>query len=219
MKEVVIAGYNKPLDWIKDFNSDVKLTIYRKGESISYENEIYIHDNVGRDVHTFFNHIYQNYENLSEYTFFVQDYPFDHWENLIEVINGDLENFINKSTLNFDGYFGFHYNTIGTMWQMYPSSHFKHGKIISCSSNGQPQDSDNNVDVDSYWDILFENPKPKMYEFVPGGHFGVSKSQVHIRSKKFYSKIVELLENDQRAPWRIERLEGYIFCPEYKTKF
>jgi hypothetical protein len=219
MKEVVIAGYDKPLDWIKDFNSDIKITIYRKGDVMSYENEIFLPNNVGRDVHTFFNHIVTKYDELSDYTFFVQDYPFDHWENLISIINDHEATFTEKATLTFGGYYGFHFNSVGTMWGMLPTSHFEKGNMIWCHSNGYPQDSVNNVDVDSYWDILFESPKPGIYEFIPGGHFGITKQQVHFRSKEFYSKIVELLEIDHFAPWRIERLEGYIFDPRYRARF
>ena len=93
MKEVVIAGYDKPLDWIKDFSSDIKTTIYRKGELMSYQDEIFIPNNIGRDVHTFFSHIVDRFDDLSDYTFFVQDYPFDHWENLISIINGPETSF------------------------------------------------------------------------------------------------------------------------------
>jgi hypothetical protein len=28
-----------------------------------------------------------------------------------------------------------------------------------------------NVDLDKYWNILFNRDKPTLYEFVPGGHF------------------------------------------------
>lgn len=50
-------------------------------------------------MHTYFHHIYNNYDNLSDYTFFVQDYPFDHWEDVITVINGDIETFKNRAQL------------------------------------------------------------------------------------------------------------------------
>lgn len=220
MKEVVIAGYDKPLNWIKDFNSDVKVTIYRKGDLISYENEIHLEPNVGRDVHTFFSHIVKKYDNdLSQYTFFVQDYPFDHWENLISVINGDPSLYSEKASLSFGGYFGFHFNSIGTMWNMPKSLQFGSGNIISCFSNGRPQDHNPNINVDKYWDILFDEPKPNMYEFIPGGHFGITKDQVYIRSKNFYNQILKLLESEYDAPWMIERLECYIFNKNYKTKF
>ena len=57
-KELVIAAYDKDLSWVSDINSDVKTTIYRKGTKTDNQNEIFIDPNIGRCVHTFFNHIY-----------------------------------------------------------------------------------------------------------------------------------------------------------------
>ena len=226
-KELVIAAYDKPIDWLSLVNSDVKKTIYRKGNALPLsENEILVEPNVGRCVHSFFNHIKNNYNNLSDYTFFAQDYPFDHWEDLIEVVNGDVETFKNRSALNIGGYYGYHFNTItvpsekgGIMHTMHPSKHHGNGKIIACYSNGMPQDHNPNINVDTYWDILFDEPKPDMYEFMPGGHFGISKEHAKLRPLDFYSKIVNLLENNETAPWLIERLECYIFNNKFKIKY
>ncbi len=105
MKEIVIAAYDKPTDWLNKINNNVKKTIYRKGNVLPLQNsEILIEPNFGRCVHTFFNHILTNYDNLSEYTFFAQDYPFDHWEDLIDVVNGDVNTADEKAALKIDGY-------------------------------------------------------------------------------------------------------------------
>ena len=218
-KEIVIAAYDKELTWMEKFNPDVKQTIYRKGTKTDNPNEIFIEPNIGRCVHSFFNHIYTNYDNLSDYTFFAQDYPFDHWENLIEIINDGVDMVEKHVTLKIGGYYGFHFNSIGTMWPMPASQQFGSGRVIACFSNGHPQDLNPNINVDSYWDILFDEPRPNMYEFMPGGHFGITKEHVHLRSREFYGKIVQLLEESETAPWLIERLECYIFNPNYKVKF
>jgi hypothetical protein len=224
-KEIVVAAYDKPLDWLTSLNDEIKKTVYRKGNAIPLnEGEILIEPNLGRCVHSFFNHILMNYNNLSDITYFVQDYPFDHWEDLIEIINGEK---IKPATLEIGGYNGFHFNTItvhsekgGLMHTMYPSQHHGNGngKIIACYSNGTPHDHNPNINVDVYWDILFDCPKPNIYEFMPGGHFGLTKEHAHIRSIDFYRDIVNLLEKNEIAPWLIERLECYIFNPNYKTK-
>lgn len=226
-KELVIAAYDKPLDWLSDLNDEVKKTIYRKGSIIPLsEGEILIEPNFGRCVHTFFNHIVLNYNNLSDITFFAQDYPFDHWEDLIDVVNGDIEKIKDRSALNFGGYYGYHFNTIkipstkgGIMHTMHTSNHHGNGKILSCKSNGQPHDNNPNINVDSYWEMLFDEEKPIEYEFIPGGHFGITKEQIKIRTLSFYKTIVELLEESTHAPWVFERLECYIFNQKYKTKF
>lgn len=223
-KEIVISAYDRDLNWTNKLNDNVKITIYRKGIKKN-DDEIFININKGRCVHTFFNHILINYDKLSDYTFFVQDYPFDHWENVIEVINGQKEDFTNYSQLKIGGYYGYHWNTIttpsekgGVMWNLSNTTHHGEGMILSCFSNGHPQDLNPFINVDKYWEILFIGPPPNMYEFIPGGHFGVSREHVKIRSKEFYKKVVDILLESDHTPWIIERLECYIFNPKYKTK-
>ncbi len=223
-KEVVIAAYDKELNWVSNFNDDVKVTTYRKGDILPLsDGEIKVEPNRGRCVHTFFKHIHDNYDNLSDITFFVQDYPFDHWEDVIEVVNN--ETWVNRCALRIDGYYGFHFNTItkpgpkgGIMHTMTPSRQHGGGKIISCASNGSPQDRNPLINVDKYWDLLFEGLPPNTYEFMPGGHFGITKEHCQLRSVDFYNKICKLLLEDETAPWMIERLECYIFNPKFKTK-
>jgi len=216
IKEIVVAAYDKNLDWLNILNPNIKKTIYRKGNKTENLNEIYIQNNKGRCVHTFFNHILLNYNNLSDITYFVQDYPFDHWENVIEIINDD--NTIQKEQLKIGGYYGYHWNSIGSMWKLYPSSHHDTGNVLICNRYGHPQDTNPLIDVNRYWEILFEGPPPHSYEFIPGGHFGITKLHTKIRSKEFYNKIVDLLLIEEVGPWLIERLECYIFNPKYITK-
>lgn len=219
-KEIVIAAYDKSTDWLNYLNSNIKKTVYRKGNKIPLgKEEIFIELNLGRCVHTFFNHLYENYDNLSEYTYFAQDYPFDHWGNLIDVINGNPLNMEKNAELRIGGYYGYHNNTLGSAWDMIKSQQFGNGKVLVCSSNGYPQDKNPLIDVDRYWNILFKSPKPNYYEFIPGGHFCITKEQVHLRNKEFYQKIIHLLIEEETAPWMIERLECYIFNPEFKTNY
>lgn len=223
-KEVVIAAYDKELNWVSQFNDDVKVTIYRKGNILPLSNsEIKIEPNKGRCVHTFFKHIHDQYNNLSDITFFAQDYPFDHWEDIIDVVNKEVWN--ERCALQIGGYYGFHFNTItqpgpngGCMWALSPSIHFGDGKVLTCQSNGLPQDENPNINVDNYWFKLFNGNKPLNYEFIPGGHFAITKEKAYLRSREFYRSIVDILEKDLAAPWVIERLECYIFNPSYKTK-
>jgi len=216
-KELVIAAHSRDLSWVKSLNSDVKVTIYRKGENINNDNEIFLDVNVGRCVHTFFKHILTNYDNLSDYTFFVQDYPFDHWLNVVDTINGDINTITSNSTLTFDGYFGYHIRDIKEFF-LINTNHFNGGSVLTCDSIGAPHDPNRGIDVDRYWNILFDGPCPDVYEFIPGGHFGITKENVKLRSIEFYNKVVELLETEHIAPWIIERLECYIFSKNYKTK-
>ena len=223
-KEIVIAAYDKELNWVSQFNDDVKVTIYRKGNVLPLSNsEIKIEPNKGRCVHTFFKHIHDQYNNLSDITFFAQDYPFDHWEDIIDIVNKEVWN--ERCVLQIGGYYGFHFNTItqhgpkgGVMWTLSPSTQHGNGKVLICQSNGLPQDRNPKINVDNYWSKLFDDNRPPLYEFIPGGHFAVTKESAMIRPKEFYGKVIKLLENDEAAPWMIERLECYIFNKNYKVK-
>lgn len=221
-RELVIAAYDKYLDWMDRLSPNVKQTVYRKGdEPQQRSNEIRL-ENKGRCVHSFFNHIYINYENLSDITFFGQDWPFDHFEDIIEVVNNQTEE--SRCQLKIGGYYGFHFNTItvpsplgGIMWRLSPTKHHGKGNVLECYSDGSPQDSNPNIDVEKYWSKFFTQvPPPATYEFMPGGHFAVTREHAQLRSKEFYKTIVDFLLEDEIAPWIIERLECYIFNPNIK---
>ena len=59
---------------------------------------IYQFGKVGREGHTYYKHIYDNYENLSDYTIFLQANPFLHSPNIIS----DLNKYVNNTELNID---------------------------------------------------------------------------------------------------------------------
>jgi hypothetical protein len=90
---LVIARYNEDISWSDKF--DVDKFIYNKGDS-DIDNSIKL-ENIGLEPHTFLYHIINNYENLSDYTFFLQGCPHDHCqgiENKInEYINGNVKHF------------------------------------------------------------------------------------------------------------------------------
>lgn len=215
-KEIVIAASFRDLKWTEELN-DSKITVYRKGAPIKNDKEIKIDINKGVAEHTNFYHIVNNYENLSNMTFFVQDFPFDHWGNVIEIVN--TNSWKEKCNLNINnGYFGFHNNNLGTSWNLINSTHFTNGTILKCFSNGDPQHSfTDNLNLDMFWNIIFDEPKPEYYEFIPGTHFGITKEQIHIRSKNFYRYISDLLISNKNVPHIIERLHCYIFDERFKT--
>ncbi|MBH73934.1 MAG: hypothetical protein CMM57_09815 [Rhodospirillaceae bacterium] len=54
-------------------------------------------NNVGREGHTYYKYICDNYEKLPEYTFFLQGYPFDHSGNIICDLTSHINLIKNKS--------------------------------------------------------------------------------------------------------------------------
>ena len=198
-KEVVISAYNRDYGWIKDLNSDIKVTVYRKGEGELLPGEIKIEKNLGRDVHTFFYHIYNRYDNLSDITYFSQDYFLDHIFNYIEIINSDIDRLSKWAIEKLDNSCWF-FNT-------------QFNSKIECFNDGYPHDR--GLNLSEVWNDLFNINPPEKFYFTPAGHFAITKDHVRRIDRSVYKKIIDILENRHRGPWEIERLEPYIFINNF----
>lgn len=80
--EVVVVRYKEDLSWIeKEFGSDVKVTIYNKGDDdldyLPYGYKIIKTDNIGYLGGTYLLHIVNNYQALADRVFFSQGWPYD----------------------------------------------------------------------------------------------------------------------------------------------
>jgi hypothetical protein len=213
-KELVISAYERNYGWIKYVNPNVKVTVYRKGPNVQ-QNEIVIENNVGQDVHTFFYHILNNYDNLSDFTFFSQDHPFDHVVNYVDLVNGNEVYWDVTCNLKLKGYYAFSTGT-ALNWEPHMPNEAYTGKTLICNQDGSPHHQPPTLNINTLWPQLFECPVPEKFEFVPAGHFCVTKERVHVRSKAFYEKLVNILETRAKAPWEIERLEYYIFNENFQ---
>jgi hypothetical protein len=199
MKEVLIAAYNRDYHyWIQKLNKNIKVSVYRKGDDLNIPDEIYIENNVGRDVHTYFYHIVNNYENLADYTLTAQDYCFDHVSNYIDIINGDTATFNSYAKQSFQNGCWFFCTSL---------------PVLKCDKFGNPHHE--GLDLENAWNIFFKGECPDALEFTPTGHFCITKEHAHKRPLSFYKKILNFLETDKNAPWIIERLEPYIFNINY----
>lgn len=199
-KEVLISAYDRDYSWISKINPDVSVIVYRKGNKHPQQpNEIFIPKNVGRDVHTFFYHLYENYNKLMSYTFTCQDYFEDHVSNYIHIMNGNPAIWDEEAKQIIDN----------ECW--FFSTH--HG-YITCEPDGSPHHP--GLDIPGMWKRLFKSPMPEKIGFTAAGHFCITANHVRKRPREFYKKILDILENEQIAPWIIERLEGYILDPSYE---
>jgi len=75
--EIVVSRFNEDLNWLKEIptNFYTKITVYNKGDSPIEcpVNNCTVHPlpNLGRDSHTYFHHVIQNYDNLADITMFL----------------------------------------------------------------------------------------------------------------------------------------------------
>jgi len=193
-KELVLALWDRDYSWTNDVSSDVKITKYNKNPETLKEGDIFLSPNVGRDVHTFFWHIVNNYDNLSDYTFFAQDHIDDHVRNYVEIINGPVED-LGKYAIQDLGGCWFYQTTLPYAINIHKGNCAFH--------QGLP--------LAEMWKLLFDTDIPDNISFTAAGHFCVTREHVHKYPVERYKKVLEILENYEISPWCIERFEAYIF--------
>jgi len=183
---IVIARYYENIEWAKQFNN---VLVYNKGCVLGGNySEIFL-PNVGREGHTFYKHIYDNYDNLDDYTIFLQGDPFPHSSNVIKIIN----DYVNNPNLNID------FELISDY-------------VIDCNLSGCNYHP--NIPLIYVYEKLFNERKENMdFKFGAGGQFIVSKKTILKKPKEFYLKLVEMLQYD------INPIEGFVIERFHKLIF
>jgi len=175
--DIIVARYNENLEWTKVFSNVI---IYNKGEALENNyNQVFL-NNVGREGHTYYKHICDNYDNLNEYTVFLQGNPFDHSPNIIT----NLHNYITNKTLNID-------------------FEFLSESILDCNLSGCMHHEGIPL-IETYEKIFGIKKKSMNFQFGAGAQFIVSRKKILQRPKEFYEKIVKMLENNS------DPIEGYV---------
>jgi hypothetical protein len=185
---IVVARYNENIEWTKQFPNVI---IYNKGNKLDNSYNEVLLDNVGREGHTYYKYICDNYDNLMDYTVFLQGNPFDHSPNIIS----NLNKYINTPNLNIDFEFLSEY-------------------IINSSLNRELYLNWQCKNIYKSWYNIFgmESPNDECI-FGAGAQFIVSKNKILKNTKEFYNNIVKMLEYSIDPPegYDIERLHKYIF--------
>lgn len=191
--EIVVARYNEDISWLNEI--DLKKIIYNKGND-HIENSIKL-PNIGRETQTYFYHIVNNYDNLADWTFFIQGNPFDHVRNMDWILSNLPLSLTHSSKMTIDDQVYF-----------FSNGHFR--RPLLSNSLGQPYHFDI-LDIDSLWGLLYDTPPPTHYEFTAGCMFCISKEQILKNSLSFYEKCLTITETREKSPWEFERMMNYIF--------
>jgi hypothetical protein len=183
---IIVARYNENIEWTKQFENVI---VYNKGEKLddSY-NQVFL-DNVGREGHTYYKYICDNYENLPDYTIFLQGNPFDHSPNIISNLNKYIKS--KDLTINFE---------------------FLSECILDCNLSGCVHHRGLPL-IDTYEKIFGERKVDMKFKFGPGAQFIVSKKFILNRPKSFYSSIVQILEYSKNP------IEGFVIERFHKIIF
>lgn len=187
MLELVVARYKENIDWIKNIDHRIKISIYNK----FYQENLTL-TNVGREAHTYLNHIINQYDNLSDYTVFCQGDPVFHHKDFVQKIN-DFYNYPQSQPL----YFGplIHENVNSIRAPQHP-----HG-----------------LPIYYFIELLFGkkcHPSTTI-AFHAGAQFIIPKYNILNRPLNFYKFLHKFVSYDSESlePWIFERLWPIIFDP------
>ena len=181
--KIVVAKYKEDISW----TTSLPCIIYNKDSSVEDPQYITL-PNIGREAHTYLYHIVSNYDNLDDYTIFVQGNPFDHSPNL-------LRNIQNIASANEFPDF------------MYLSEH-----TLSCSSHHGEffYPVDKIPSIHEFHTFLFGETPARDFVFGAGAQFVVSKKLIQHIPKSVYEKLLEESSKDF-TPWCLERFWQQIF--------
>jgi hypothetical protein len=186
---IIVARYNEDIEWTKQFPNVI---VYNKGNKLDDDYNAIVLPNVGREGHTYYKYICDNYENLADHTIFLQGTPFDHSPNIIH----NLTYLINNTDFSIDFLFlseDIHHSSLDVQCENY---------YVVCNN------------IHKTWERVF-GLKPVNQEciFGAGAQFIVSKKNILKKPKEFYENIVKMLDYDINPVegYDIERLHNYIF--------
>jgi hypothetical protein len=197
--DLIVSRYKEDVSWLKQVPY-YRTFLYNKGNQLD---DSIVLPNIGRETHTYFHHIIQNYDNLAEWLFFTQGHPFDHVRNYVEFLN-NFPSVTIPSPLRINKLIYFLSNAVFS-------------KTLHSKSDGSPHHF-NVIDIDGLWYELFEDAPPNDYQFTAGAIFMASKEIILSRSKSFYEKCLDLSVNREHGPWEFERIFPSLFDPKKQSK-
>jgi hypothetical protein len=184
---VVVARYREDVSWTRVLPN---VTIYNKGEPLSDQeyNQVFL-PNVGREQHTFFWHIVKHYDELDDYTVFLQGDPFDHCRTVLERISQHLEAGAAGAGLTLLGDHILDCNVGGC--RHHPQLPLRETYLKTFGKSGENQD----------------------FVFCAGSQFIAARANIRQHPREFYANILKLIETKWKIqlPWVFERFTGLIY--------
>lgn len=202
--EIVVAHYNEDIERLKPYAEDV--IIYHKWNETwpRFPIKKWIKlDNVWREGHTYLHHIIHNYDNLTEYTIFLQWSISDHSDNGIAY--NTIQEYIDEVKK-----YEFSTKSLWLMRRQNPQIVWlwKFKDMIDTWSLQKSWYS-----FQEFYKLLFKKKQPYLLPVFYGANFGVSKKKIQQRKKDFFQQIYNIMnQSPNPEEWHyLERLWFQIF--------
>jgi hypothetical protein len=203
---VIIARYREDVSWAEALGCDH--VVYDKGGDGGPN--VRPLPNIGREAHTYFTHIVNEYDSLAPLNIFLQGDPFDHIDDrgraTVETLRKQLEDVADRG-MPFKGlaWFKLKSDRLGR-------PHDLRKPEIEGRWAGWGRD----IPVGDIFERIFDAPMPR--EIIcraPTGNFCVTGERIRTRPRAFYAFCLRLIEADphdeNNTGHAFERLWQHIF--------
>ena len=197
--EVVVARYREHIEWIRNVPRALRVSVYDKGADLDPEAfpraEIVQLPNVGFEAHTYLHHIVTRYATLAPLTVFCQGHPFDHVHDMHPFLRGLVAGSEHVEAFRWLGFIIDSDDPRGRRlfvpWRKNPDGH--------------------ELDLHGFCQRLFEEDAMPWSHFHVGAQFAVRREQIHVRSRDFYQRALELAVTYPYGGACFERLWDRVF--------
>ena len=169
--ELVIARYNEDLKWVEQYQDFA--TVYNKGDEV--EGAIAL-KNIGREAHTYVHHIVNNYDNLSDYTCFLQGDPMDPHSPRFHLY---LDHILNSNEI-LPEFFWISERIVEGDFEYEREPYHKTFPNIKYA----------------YEKVFGKEPEIEKFIFGSGAMFCVSRNRIRERPIEFYQNILNIFEHN-----------------------
>jgi len=197
---LVVAHYQEDLSWLREAAQICDVTVYHKDaryaqSCVSGVREEHL-PNIGREGHTYYQHVVKNYDHLDDVTVFCQGHPFDHSPNFLDLLRA-------LSTCGADQRFGWI-----SEWR------------ILCSLQGCVLHTGLPL-LETYQRIFagccdpLRGCQSRQFLFGAGAQFWCTRDCIQARPRSLFARIVEVLAHDVNPVegFCVERFHGLVFDP------
>jgi hypothetical protein len=216
--KIVIARYNESLEWLKKKAFHYPYIVYNKGpNSDFYKSDLFVKEiklkNVGRETHTYFTHIVNNYDLLDDLTIFVPGSletknRYKRSIRLMQEAKGDTFScyrgnvFEQQKTFKIDNYL----STNKRNSVLNPDSTMKKSKIRPFGK---------------WYNKTFKHGHKKSTCFTGNSMFALTKETILRKPKTYYESLLQQV-NDHHNHEEVhyfERAWDTVFYPYSKVKY
>jgi hypothetical protein len=221
-QEIVVARYNEPLSWIADapFNRH-PIIVYNKGDNDNFVKSDNIKatvklPNVGREMHSYFHHIIENYDKLADMTIFLPgsvELPnkFNRSVKLVEAVENN-----NKTTFSCFRDEKFVEQNYDFTINSYASSH---GNNREVNKDDRMKKSDIRP-YGKWFSAIFKNGEKNDY-ISYNSIIAISRDNILQKPKSYYEMLIKQVD-DHQNPETVHYLERSwyaVFYPYKDAKF